>query len=443
MTHVCRSWRNTLLSTPTLWTQIDFSKSPKSQQAKGFLSRSGEQPLDIYQLFEQDDHIEPFLSITLRNMSRLRRLEIFSFLHYLEDLLESFSVSAPVLEYLHVANETSETERDMELPTMFGGRLPKLTNLSLHSLHTDLRGFSTPSLTRFIFSTSTDTSIQNLISFFERCPLLEFIHLDFPLTPEPPTLPPKKRVRLTSLKELELDQRASTSGLLDHLVLPKCVKMMLKGEFTGEELSKYGDRAARIHPSSIDHLPIMRGITKAVAMRNSCVLSGPNGHLRLFFFDETRDNFDREFFTSLSPISVLEIRELWVGQEITRNGRPLGQTTAGARGAFGVLTKVEDLSMVNCNTKTFFSALSTTSYDGIILPRLQRLTIYVGRGDLDIPALIQCVKARKGCSRPLEVTVVFEEKPGADLVEGVESVREFVGELYHHVGLAPRLMFDL
>jgi hypothetical protein len=54
MTHVCRSWRNVLLSTPSLWTQIDFSMSTKSQQAEGFLRRSGNQPLDIYQYLEDD-----------------------------------------------------------------------------------------------------------------------------------------------------------------------------------------------------------------------------------------------------------------------------------------------------------------------------------------------------------------------------------------------------
>ena len=330
----------------------------------------------------------------------------------------------------------------MNLPIVFGGRLPKLASLSLHWVHTNLRGFYFPSLTRFSFATSTNTSIRDLTSFLERCPLLESIRLRFSFTPEPPTLPPKKRVRLAALEELEFDQMASTSGLLDYLILPKCTDMMLKGEFTDEEFNGYGDRAARIHPSSVDHLPVMRGITKAVAMRNSCVLSGPNGFLRLFFFEETRDNFDAEFFTSLSPISVTQIRELWVGRDTDSSYRPLGQTTAGVHGAFGVLTKVEDLSMVNCETKPFFSALGTTSDDGMILPGLRRLTIYVERGGLDIPALMQCAKARKGCSQPLEVTVVFEEKPGPDLVEGVESLREFVGGLIHRVGWAPKL-FDL
>jgi len=437
MTHVCRSWRNVLLSTPSLWTQIDFSQSPRSLQARGFISRSGEEPLHIRQHYEQDGHAEPFLSITLHSMPRVRRLDIYSYHPYFEGLLEYLSVPAPVLEYLDITNEPTQVEKDIVLPKVFGGRFPKLTSLSLHHLHTDLRGFNPPSLTRFSFATSTDTSIRNLTSFFERCPLLEFIRLRFYFTPEPPELPPKKRVRLAALKKLKFDQMASTSGLLDYLTLPKCVEMALKGEFTGEEFNKYGDRTARIHPSSIGHLPVMRGITKAVVMRNSCVLSGPNGSLKLFF-DETRDNFDAEFFTSLSPISVLDIRELWVA---VNSGRPFGHTSAGVRDALGVLMMVEDLNIVNCETVPFFSALGVASDDGIILPRLQRLTIYVGCKDLDIPALIHCMRARNECSEPLGVTLVFEGKPEADLVERLEALRELVGELIYRVGRASKL-FD-
>ena len=77
MTHVCRSWRTVLLSTPNLWTRIDFSTS-KSKQARGFIGRSGKQLLDIYQLIENEDDQEPFLSTILQNIYRIRRLGMYS-----------------------------------------------------------------------------------------------------------------------------------------------------------------------------------------------------------------------------------------------------------------------------------------------------------------------------------------------------------------------------
>ena len=159
MTHVCRSWRNVLLSTPSLWAQLDFS-TRESKQAIGFLGRSGKQLLDIHQFFEYEDHVEPFLSTTLRNIHRLQWLEITSNLPYLERVLALFTRSAPELKHLVVVNDPNITGRDMKLPSaIFGGQLPKLTSLSLGYVHTNLRGINFPSLTRFKFTTGTSISI--------------------------------------------------------------------------------------------------------------------------------------------------------------------------------------------------------------------------------------------------------------------------------------------
>ena len=78
---------------------------------------------------------------------------------------------------------------------------------------------------------------------------------------------------------------------------------MLEGEFSGETLAQGGSPAARIHVSSIDHLPVTREITKAVAMQNSCTFSGPSGNLSFWWPLGTRINFDVHFFTSFFPIS--------------------------------------------------------------------------------------------------------------------------------------------
>ena len=197
MTHVCRSWRNVLLATPSLWTQIDFSTS-KSKQAKGFLGRSENQPLDIHQFLETEEDAEPFLSITLRNLHRLQRLEIGSLLWHLEPVLKRFTRSAPELKYLEIVNEINATQRDMTLHnTIFEARLPKLLNLSLVYLNTNLRAFTFPSLTRFKFKT-TNMSVQDLTSFLGRCPLLEFIEISLSHMSLPPNTSPRRRVRLAA-----------------------------------------------------------------------------------------------------------------------------------------------------------------------------------------------------------------------------------------------------
>jgi len=440
MTHVCRSWRNVLLSTPSLWVHIDFA-TLMSKQAKGFLRRSRNQLLDIHQFLESEGHVELFLSTTLRNIHRIRWLEIVSSLPHLEGMLTQFMEPAPNLEHLNIANDPNVTERDIELyDGIFGSHLPKLTSLSLQYLRTNLRTFHFPSLTRFFLAMDGHISVRDLAFFLEGCPLLEYIKISLDSLHQP-IAPTRKRVRLAALKELRFDQTASTSGLLDHLVLPKCTEMMLKGRFTGEILDQDGDPAARIHPSSIDHISVTRGITKATAMVNSCILSGPNGNLRFYCFEGTRETFDAGFFTSFSPISVLEIKELWVGQ--SAGGRPWVQTTTGVCSAFRVLKQVEDLTIVDCETEPFFAALGAPADVGVLLPGLRRLTIHVGRRDLDPSALVRCAEARKECFQPLgEVTVVFEEEPGAGFIQEARSLRELVAQLTYHVGNTPKLYWE-
>jgi hypothetical protein len=444
MTHVCQSWRNLLLSTSSLWVQIDFS-TLDSKQAMGFLRRSGSHFLNINQYLENDDHVEPFLSTTLRNIHRLWRLEIGSCLLHLEHVLARFTRPAPELKHLEIRNDPNITNGDMGLPrTMFAGQFPKLTTFSLIHISTNLHDLNMPSLTRFDFMTNTDTSVLDLTSFFERCPSLKFIQLRFNYSPQLPTAPPGKRVRLAALEELRLDRTVLTSGLLDHLILPKCTEMLLEGQLIGEKFDEHGDPAARIHPSSIDHLPVMRGITKAVATPNSCVFSGPNGNIRFWPFYETRDSFDAEFFASFSPISVSGVRKLLVGMKTesyfgTRR-RLWKQTAARVRGAFEVLTKVEDLTIVSCEMVPFFAALGATVDGATLLPGLRKLTIYIGCGDLKVSALIECARARLERSLPLrEVIIVFENEPGAGLIREVELLREFVEELNYSVDAAPKL----
>ena len=447
MTHVCRSWRNVLLSTPSLWTQIDFSESvsTKSQQAEVFIRRSGNQLLDIHQYLTDKENVEPFLSIMLHNLFRLQGLSIISYLPYFGPLLRKFSASAPELKRLEIQSQ-STMESNTKLPKIFGGRMPKLTSLSLQWFHTNLRDLDLPSLTRFDFATETDTSIQDLISFFEGCPLLEFIQITLLYSPQTPAPPPRRRVCLAALRELRLDNTAYTTGLLDQLILPKCTEIMLEVKPTGETPTQRGSSAAKIHPSSIDHLPVTRGITKAVVIQNSCNFSGPSGNLRFRWFQRACGDIDALSFTSFSPISVLQIRELWIGQRtvhrLSNNRTSWKQTAAGLRGSFGVLTDVEGLTIVCCKMEPFLQTLGETVDGGILLPALQRLTVYVGCGDMDVPALIQCTKERKEHFRPLgEVTVVWEKDPGTGVRDEVESLREFVGELVHRVGEAPKLFW--
>ena len=92
MTHVCRLWRSVLFSTPSLRILIDFSVSAKPQQAEASIHRSG---------------------------------------------------LAPESKYFEIQNRGT-TEPDTELPNIFGGRMPKLTSLSLRWFRANFRDLDLP-----------------------------------------------------------------------------------------------------------------------------------------------------------------------------------------------------------------------------------------------------------------------------------------------------------
>jgi len=114
-------------------------------------------------------------------------------------------------------------------------------------------------------------------------------------------------------------------------------------------------------------------------MPNSCTFSGPNGNLSFWCFDGTRENLVADYFTSFSPISISQTRELWVGQRIETSSnvpkKPWKQTTAQIRGAFEVLAKVEDLTIISYETNPFFTTLGGTANDEVLLPKLQTIMI--------------------------------------------------------------------
>ena len=118
------------------------------------------------------------------------------------------------------------------------------------------------------------------------------------------------------------------------------------------------------------------------------------------------------------------------------------ESATGLRGASEVLTDAGGLTIVCCKMEPFLQTLGETVDGRILLPGLQKLTVYVGYGDMDVSVLIQCTRTRKEHSRSLgEVIVVWEKDPGAVFRGEVESLSEFVGELVHRVGETPKLLW--
>ena len=178
-------------------------------------------------------------------------------------------------------------------------------------------------------------------------------------------------------------------------------------------------------------------------MPNSCTFSGTNGNLSIWCRKGIRGYSDGDYFYFVLPDHRLADQGAlgWTGNRTLFYYHPCGpwgKTIGWVYGAFEMPKEAEDLAIVSCETWPFFMAFGAT-VNGENLPGLRGFTIYVGYGGLHVSALIQLAKTRKEHFRSLEgVTVVLERDPEADVIQEVESFREFMGKLTHGFCEAPK-----
>lgn len=137
VTHVCRSWRTTALSTPSLWPRIHIPKI-SDEAALNTIPLTGDLPLVVYYTADlsnlpsgaSDTVEDEALRGIQRNLRRLREFhafcsssEKFSPWKYLDE-------PAPLLESLTIiSNDEDDLETLAVLPPLFGGETISLRKL--------------------------------------------------------------------------------------------------------------------------------------------------------------------------------------------------------------------------------------------------------------------------------------------------------------------------
>ena len=237
-TAVCRHWRNTLLSSPDLWCDIDCSggRGPLRQYMfQECLERSRTVPLNVRLTSVR------YLPDVAPHLARFSALEIeLAVLGQLGKIATHFSQPAPILRRLSISAAASWDQAGLSIPSdLFGGDFASLRTLRI-------RGFSSlrmpqyfPHLTRFDIQAHDFTTLKTdaMLEVLERMPSLEVLHVKFCPAHYPPplpmstlrsvTLPRLREVRLVSLENMDPFLPPFIPPILSALTLPSAEQITI------------------------------------------------------------------------------------------------------------------------------------------------------------------------------------------------------------------------
>ena len=226
-THVCRHWRETLLSFPSLWAEIPCGPAGE-EQTFFFLMRTRAVPLHIY--------VRPHFShaaLSTFIAPHIDRVESWVAHPMVATdttaLCRDLSSPAPRLKTLVIAPHSASWH---SLPTIFKGELPVLQRFTVERATFDLTRFRTPNLTHLslLYTAHGEPVMTDLLKFLEQTPLLE----DLTMVAAGPLndgvgshSDADKVVHLPRLNRLG---RSVRSGIILHLSLPTRVYVTLNAD---------------------------------------------------------------------------------------------------------------------------------------------------------------------------------------------------------------------
>jgi len=229
-TAVCRHWRNTLLSSPDLWCDIDCSGSRgplRDHMFRECLGRSGTVPLNIRLTSVR------YLPDIAPHLARFSALDIVVVVpEQLEKIASHFSQPAPILQRFNISGSAPWAQVGISIPPgLFGGDYTSLRTLRLMGFSFLKLPHHLPQLIRFDLKTHAHTALRAgaMLDALERMPLLEVLHVKFCSGHVPPSSSTSapRLVTLPKLREVELSSFKDHAGpplfippLLSALALP-------------------------------------------------------------------------------------------------------------------------------------------------------------------------------------------------------------------------------
>jgi len=400
--HVCRHWRDTLMTSPRLWTKFQCVDVSQTLQ---YLVRSEPVPINVIADFDSDiQAVIALKSATDRFGSLTLRLQPSDLLQVFRHLV----TPAPALERLEVSATPHRgggpTFRPTIPATFLGGSAPALKSLLLNGINTKLNFSKFPALTRLTLVTNVQIfDMSELFQVFTSAKLLEEVSVQF----SGPTTPiPKGQcvIRLPCMKKLSFSNTVGEfpKRLLALLVMPSVEEVKLDVSLPGEDTRTMRDFLPAqlrnfLHLLKADNLKL-----DVPHAHCNIQLGGPGGVVSIHALRsgsrEQNDTFQSHWLNSIEPMSIADVKDLTLRSYHPEE--PLDRCPVFK--FLKTLDGLRSLVVERCNSAVVIEALSPNKKGGILFPHLESLTFQLIMEPTTIfPDLTGMARARREAGFPL------------------------------------------
>jgi hypothetical protein len=424
-TQVCRYWRSTLISSPSLWTCFQFQSSHDFDRTLTYLERSKSAPIDVSVSSDWSRNFD-VLEYLAPHISRTRSL-VFQASQEIQTACLLFCNPAPLLEHLAIF----ASGRIVHLPDNFlSQQTPSLRSVNLSCVYPKLETlFPLPNLTEFHLFLPDGTgpfSMGALFRFFSDSPLLQKIGINnYNQTVQDVSL--DRVISLESLVELDYTCN-SISQILPFLKLPRLRRLHVSYSLGSGQVQTLAD----ILPH--DGRVFLAGATKMFyhsdpyARTHRLELSGSGVGVSFSVSCTTFDPAIVDWFSDRTYIPFGRIEDLKVGGSPASTGFHIN------------VLALENLRVLQIGlwdgefTRGLLDSLHPGPMAEIPCRSLQEIeveyTYWNSEGSLP-GLLISLVRERKRAGHQLRlVRILYARESERDLVE---ELREHVGEVRTNV----------
>lgn len=234
-THVCARWRAILVSTPYLWTKVDFQDIARTS---AFLARSRTSLVDV-SVARTRSVLGPEGAFVgaIPWVARMKSLQIYAEEEQIKAITKRLCHQTPNLESLSLKLRLGrtpaagvQTSGAIYIPHEFLGRhAPSLRSLTLSSVSPSaVFSFPLPALTNIDWVAETaHVPIEELLDFLALAPLLEVVKIHVRVR-RTRGYEPLREVTLSQLQKLDYGDHEGTISLIASLVAPKLEDLTLR-----------------------------------------------------------------------------------------------------------------------------------------------------------------------------------------------------------------------